>query len=79
MKVKVRFFVRCREIAGKEQKKVEIEDGMMLKDLMDLLIKEYPDLKNETLIVSLNRSYVKHEAKLKDNDEIAVFTPVSGG
>ena len=79
MKVEVRFFARCREIVGEKQKEVEIEDGMMLQDIIALLMKEYPDLKDEKLIVSLNHEYAEPGAKLKDRDEVAVFPPVSGG
>jgi molybdopterin converting factor subunit 1 len=79
MKVAVRFFARCREIAGEKQKEIEIEDGMMLQDIKELLLNEYPDLKNEKLIVSLNHKYAKPDTRLKEDDEIALFPPVSGG
>lgn len=79
MKVEVKFFARGREIVGEKQKELEVEDGMMLKDLKELLIQEYPDLKKEKIIVSLNHKYAHPEEILKDNDEVAVFPPVSGG
>ncbi|MBN1763151.1 MAG: molybdopterin converting factor subunit 1 [Methanomicrobia archaeon] len=79
MKVEVRFFARCREIVGEKQRAVELEDGMTLKDFKDLLMREYPALKRLTLLISLNHAYADPEAKLKDQDEIAVFPPVSGG
>lgn len=79
MKVEVRFFARCREIVGEKQRAVELEDGMTLKDLKDLLMHEYPDLKKLTLLISLNHAYADPEATLNDNDEIAMFPPVSGG
>jgi len=79
MKVEVRFFARCREIVGEKQKEVEIEEGMRIKDIIDRLIKEYPELKKVKLIVSLNRKYADLEEKLKNKDEVAVFPPVSGG
>jgi molybdopterin converting factor subunit 1 len=79
MKVEVRFFARCREIVGEKRKEMELEDGMMLKDLKELLMREYPDLKKLRLLISLNHTYADPEAKLKDLDEIAVFPPVSGG
>jgi len=75
----VRFFARCREIVGEKQKEVEIEEGMRIKDIIDRLIKEYPELKKVKLIVSLNRKYADLEEKLKNKDEVAVFPPVSGG
>jgi len=79
MKVKVRFFARCREIVGEKQKEVEIEDDMTLHDIILRLRTEYPDLKKEKIIVSLNHKYAHPEAILKDEDEIALFPPVSGG
>lgn len=75
----MRFFARCREIVGEKQKEVEIEEGMRIKDIIDRLIKEYPELKKVKLIVSLNRKYADLEEKLKNKDEVAVFPPVSGG
>jgi molybdopterin converting factor subunit 1 len=79
MKVRVRFFARCREIVGAKQKELEIEDDMLLKDLKELLMLEYPDLKKLRLLISLNHTYADLEIKLKEEDEIAVFPPVSGG
>ncbi|HUV80400.1 MAG TPA: molybdopterin converting factor subunit 1 [Candidatus Bathyarchaeia archaeon] len=79
MKVTVRLFAQFREIVGEKQKEVEIEDGMTLHDIIPLLIKEYPDLKKEKIIVSLNHKYAHPEEILKDDDEIALFPPVSGG
>jgi molybdopterin converting factor subunit 1 len=79
MKVEVRFFARCREIVGAKRTELEIEDGMMLNELKELLIQEYPDLKKQKLLLSLNHTYAGPEAKLKEKDEIAVFPPVSGG
>jgi MoaD family protein len=79
MKVVVKFFARYWEIVGEKQKEVEVEEGMRIKDIIDLLIKEYPELKKAKLIVSLNHKYASSNAKLKENDEVAVFPPVSGG
>ncbi len=79
MRVEVRFFARCREIVGEKQKELEVEEGMRIRDIIDLLIKEYPELKKAKLIVSLNHKYAELEEKLKNKDEVAVFPPVSGG
>jgi len=79
MKVEIRFFATCREIVGEEQKELVVEEDMRIKDIIDLLIKEHPDLKKAKLIVSQNHKYASLNEKLKDNDEVAVFPPVSGG
>ena len=79
MKVEVKFFARCREIVGEKVKELEVEEGMKIQDIIDLLLKEYPELKKEKLIISLNHKYVSRDAELKEDDEVAVFPPVSGG
>ena len=79
MKVTVRFFAQFREIIGEKQKDVEIEDGRTLHDIIFRLRNDYPDLKKEKMIVSLNHKYAHPEEILEEDDEIAVFPPVSGG
>ena len=79
MKVEVKFFARCREIVGAKRRELELEEGVTLKELKELLMQEYPDLKNLKLLVSLNHAYANPKATLNDKDEIAVFPPVSGG
>lgn len=79
MKVTVRFFAQFREIIGKKQKEVEIEDDMTLHDIISRLRTEYPNLKKQKIIVSLNHKYAHPEEILKHDDEVAIFPPVSGG
>jgi MoaD family protein len=79
MKVEVKFFARCREIVGEKEKELEVEEGMKIQDLIDLLLTTYPELKKEKLIISLNHKYAPLNANVKANDEVAVFPPVSGG
>ena len=79
MKVEVKFFARCREIVGEKIKELEVEEGVKIQDIIDLLLTTYPDLKKEKLIISLNHKYAPLNANLKANDEVAVFPPVSGG
>ncbi len=79
MKIELRFFARCRGIVGEKQKEMEVEEDARIKDIVDLLIKEHPDLKKAKLIVSLNHNYASLNEKLKDKDEVALFPPVSGG
>ena len=44
MKVEVRFFARCREIVGVEQKELVVEEDVRIKDIVDLIIKKHQDL-----------------------------------
>lgn len=77
--MKVRFFARCREIVGEKVQELEVEEGMRLGDLIELLLTRYPGLREVRLLVSLNHTYASLAAELKEDDELAVFPPVSGG
>jgi molybdopterin synthase sulfur carrier subunit len=79
MKIEIRFFARCREIVGEKQKELEVEEGMRIKDIIDILINEYPELRKEKLIASRNHKSVSLNTELNDKDVVAVFPPVSGG
>ncbi len=79
MEVAVKFFARCREIVGEPHTMIEVENGRRVQDVIDLLINEFPALKDERVIVSLNHNYADPGVELKDGDELALFPPVSGG
>ncbi len=81
MKVKVKYFASHREAAGLREEEVIVEDGLTLSEVFDLLSSKHPDLakfKNHT-VFSVNRNYANLDTKLKDDDELAMFPPVSGG
>ena len=50
-----------------------------IADVLSLLRKLYPDLARPILLSALNEKYVDEWTTLKDGDEVAVFTAVSGG
>ena len=79
MRVKVRFFARCREIVGKKEEVLELADGTKVQGVLDLLTTVYPELKKARILISLNHAYTDSNTVLNANDEVAVFTPVSGG
>jgi molybdopterin converting factor subunit 1 len=81
MKVKVKFFASYREVLGKDDVDVNLDEGANVTALIDLIKKKYPELGSltETLIVSVNREYTEYDAVLKDGDEVALLPPVSGG
>lgn len=81
MKVTVRFFATYRDVAGKPQIEVEMDDGASLGDLLERLYDTYPKLKkwSESIICSVNRKYADEDKVLEPGDEIALLPPVSGG
>lgn len=79
MKVIVRFFGRYREIVGERRKELEVGENAEVKDILDPLMREYPNLNEEKLIVALNHKRADQNVKLKENDIVAILPPVSGG
>jgi len=81
MKVKVRFYSRHREIVGKAEGEIEVEEGVTINNLMEKLIERYPELEKirDSTLYSLNHRYAKGDERLKDGDEMAIFPPVEGG
>jgi len=81
MKVKVKYFASHREATGLDEEVISIDDEKSVSELFDILSEKHPELakfKKHTLF-SINRQYANLDTKLKDNDELAMFPPVSGG
>ncbi len=77
MSIKVKFFARMRDEAGRSDGEVEYVKGMSTADLWSKLVKDvdYP----ESVMLAVNMEYVSGEVVLNDGDEVAFFPPVTGG
>jgi molybdopterin synthase sulfur carrier subunit len=80
MKVKVLYFSQIKDKVGKNEEEVEFE-GKTLKDLVDVLVNKYPDIKDilKRSMFAVNESYETMDYNLQDKDIIAIIPPVSGG
>ena len=83
MKVNLLFFGATADSVGKRDVALEIPDGADSKTVLDLIFEEFPALsanhKRESLHFSINQEYSKGNEIIRDGDELAVFTAVSGG
>ncbi len=77
MRIKVLYFGAFRDITNKREEFIEF-NGKMLRELISILKEKY-SLNDENMIVSINYKYVDGDVELRENDEIAIMTPVSGG
>lgn len=79
MAVRVLFFGATAEITG--EREIEMTDfhGVWTRELFAQLLTKYPGLSSQRLLLSLNQKYSNGDEILRDGDEIAVFTAVSGG
>jgi len=79
MNVRVLFFGSTAAITGERQMEVELANASKAQQIFDQLLAEYPSLAAHRLLFSVNQQYATGEESLKDGDELAIFTAVSGG
>ena len=79
MKVKVLFFGATADAAGTRSKEIEVTNLSTAREAFDRVVREHPELSAHELRLALNEQYATGDEVLKDGDELAVFTPVSGG
>uniref|UniRef100_A0A7C4S815 MoaD/ThiS family protein n=1 Tax=Geoglobus ahangari TaxID=113653 RepID=A0A7C4S815_9EURY len=76
--VKVKLFANFREIAGKKEIEIDAKDT---EELLEKLAKIYPEFKKlyDYAILMVNGNIAKSNVKLKKDDTVAIFPPLSGG
>jgi len=81
MKVKIKLFARMRELAGTNSLERTISPDATVKDLLQALQDEFPNLAEVAprTVVAVNQEFVEPETRLAEGDEVAFFPPVSGG
>jgi molybdopterin converting factor small subunit len=56
-----------------------IEGASDTAALMKIILQRYPELKDSTFLIALNRQVITDNRTLQDNDEVALMPPFSGG
>jgi molybdopterin converting factor small subunit len=79
MSIRILFFGATSSITGKRQIALELNETLNAQQIFDQLIAEYPSLAAHRLLFSVNQQYATGAEPLKDGDELAIFTAVSGG
>jgi molybdopterin converting factor small subunit len=79
MTVQVLFFGATADIAGRRRVEVDLPGDSKASDVLERLIADHPRLRAHRLHLSVNQEFATGNELLKDGDELAVFTAVSGG
>ena len=81
MRVKVLFFGRLRELAGKAEENGELPEGLTLAQVFERFAKRHPQLAEfrKSMVVSRNQEFAAWDTRIAEGDEIAFLPPVSGG
>ena len=81
--MKIKYFAWIKDITNLEEEEILSNRIKNLDELKIFIIEKYPDLNKhmnkEILRFAINQEYVIKNINLSDNDEIAIFPPVSGG
>ena len=81
--MKIKYFAWIKNITNLEEEEINSNRIKNLDELKIFIIEKYPDLKKhmkkEILRFAINQEYVIKNINLSNNDEIAIFPPVSGG
>ena len=81
--MKIKYFAWIKDITNLEEEEINLNQAKNLDELKTHIIEKYPDLKKhmikEILRFAINQEYAVNNTNLKDEDEIAIFPPVSGG
>lgn len=76
--MKVKLFGITREIVGGPL--LEVSGVTTVGELKNHFMSTYPKIKKlNSLMVAVNSEYAKDDLTLRENDEIALIPPVSGG
>ncbi len=76
MKIAVKYFASMRDIMGKTDESVELNDDA---NITDLWAKVSTSTMPENTLIAVNMEYTSQAHKLVDGDEVAFFPPVTGG
>lgn len=81
VQVKVLFFGRLREIAGRAETSVDLPEASTIEELFALVARTRPELGpfRSSLVASRNLEFAAWSTPLRSGDEVAFLPPVSGG
>lgn len=81
MKIKLLAFGIAKDILDNQQIDVELSlDNVTVLDLRTELEGKYPEIKKlASYMIAINKTYADDIDQIKENDEVAIIPPVSGG
>jgi len=79
MKVQVLFFGATADATGEREIEIDLSDETRTVNAFQNIVARFPQLENHSLLFAVNQEYASGDEVIRDGDELAVFTHVSGG
>ncbi|MCA9120834.1 MAG: molybdopterin converting factor subunit 1 [Planctomycetales bacterium] len=81
MIIEVKLFAVAKQLANAEAVSVELPDKATVQDIRDALSKQHAELSGITsrAMIAVDAEYVKDNSPVRQDSEIALIPPVSGG
>lgn len=80
MKIRILAFGITKDILGTSEKELEVQEGLNVIQLKEMLEKEFPQLvRLKSYFIAVNEEYAEDNQMITSKDEIAIIPPVSGG
>jgi len=80
MKLKILAFGITKDIFGTSEKEIEVDEGLNVRQLKNVLEKDFPGLKKlNSYFIAIDEEYAEEGQIITSTNEIAIIPPVSGG
>jgi len=81
VRVRVRLFARYREALGRERLEVDLPEGGTVESAWSAIADRHPELApyRPFTLFAVGQDYVSPDHRLRPDDELFLFPPVSGG
>ena len=79
MKVRVLFFGATADEVGEREIEIDVNTDAKADAVFQQIVSDLPQLEKHSLLFALNQEYSKGDETIRDGDELAIFTAVSGG
>lgn len=79
--MRVLFFGQLKDVTGRGEDSLVLPDGACVADVLAECERRYPKLADflSACAIAVNQEFASSVTRLKENDEIALLPPVSGG
>jgi molybdopterin synthase catalytic subunit len=81
MHVRVLFFGMLRDIVGRPEDQLELQEGSNLSSVFEHYARQFPRIREmaDSIVLARNREFSDSQAAVGEGDEVALMPPVSGG